>query len=75
MFACPQRIVDRMERPWREVTCITKMMRAELVGGAWEWHQDYGHWYHNCHAASLCFDCRQPGEPANGCLRARADGG
>ncbi len=26
----------------------TKMMLKEpRVGGAWEWHQDYGYWYHN----------------------------
>ncbi len=21
--------------------------KAPFVGGAWEWHQDYGYWYHN----------------------------
>src|SRR5580658_9963930 len=21
--------------------------KEPLVGGAWEWHQDYGYWYHN----------------------------
>ncbi|HEX7844928.1 MAG TPA: phytanoyl-CoA dioxygenase family protein [Chitinophagaceae bacterium] len=26
----------------------TKLMQKEpLVGGAWEWHQDYGYWYHD----------------------------
>ncbi|MBA3709410.1 MAG: phytanoyl-CoA dioxygenase family protein, partial [Planctomycetes bacterium] len=26
----------------------SKIMRKEpRVGGAWEWHQDYGYWYHD----------------------------
>lgn len=30
----------------------SKLMQKEpKVGGAWEWHQDYGYWY----KTSLCF--------------------
>src|SRR4051794_34307149 len=50
MFARLPRIVNRMEQllggevyHWH-----TKMMLKEpRVGGAWEWHQDYGYWYNN----------------------------
>jgi hypothetical protein len=50
LFARLPRLVDRAEQllvdevyHWH-----TKMMLKEpLVGGAWEWHQDYGYWYHN----------------------------
>jgi len=50
MFARSTRIVDRMEQVLGgEVYHYhTKMMLKEpRVGGAWEWHQDYGYWYHN----------------------------
>jgi ectoine hydroxylase-related dioxygenase (phytanoyl-CoA dioxygenase family) len=43
-----------------------------LVGGAWEWHQDYGYWYHNgClfpHLAS-CMLALDATTRANGCLQ------
>jgi hypothetical protein len=50
LFARSPRIVDRMEQMlggevyhWH-----SKMMLKEpRVGGAWEWHQDYGYWYDN----------------------------
>ena len=50
MFSRSPRVADRMEQilggevyHWH-----TKMMLKEPhVGGAWEWHQDYGYWYHN----------------------------
>ncbi len=41
-------------------------------GGAWEWHQDYGYWYHNgCllpHMASVMV-ALDPATRANGCLQ------
>lgn len=50
MFARSARLVDRAE----QLLCDevyhwhSKMMLKEpRVGGAWEWHQDYGYWYHN----------------------------
>jgi len=43
-----------------------------LVGGAWEWHQDYGYWYHNgCLFPNLasCMVALDPTTRANGCLQ------
>ena len=46
--------------------------KEPFVGGAWEWHQDYGYWYHNgCifpHLAS-CRVALDHSTTANGCLR------
>lgn len=45
--------------------------KAPFVGGAWEWHQDYGYWYHNgClfpHLASCQIALDRSGTE-NGCL-------
>lgn len=47
-------------------------MKEPKVGGAWEWHQDYGYWYNNgClfpHMAS-CFIAVDPNTKENGCLQ------
>jgi len=51
-----------------------KMMQKEpRVGGAWEWHQDYGYWYRNekflfPHMAS-CMIAVDKATKANGCLQ------
>ena len=46
--------------------------KEPFVGGAWEWHQDYGYWYHNgClfpHLAS-CQIALDRSTTENGCLR------
>ncbi len=46
--------------------------KEPFVGGAWEWHQDYGYWYHNgClfpHLAS-CQIALDHATQANGCLQ------
>jgi len=46
--------------------------KEPFVGGAWEWHQDYGYWYHNgClfpHLAS-CMIALDPTSRENGCLK------
>jgi ectoine hydroxylase len=46
--------------------------KQPFVGGAWEWHQDYGYWYHNgCifpHLAS-CQVALDRSTSANGCLQ------
>jgi ectoine hydroxylase-related dioxygenase (phytanoyl-CoA dioxygenase family) len=46
--------------------------KEPFVGGAWEWHQDYGYWYHNgClfpHLAS-CQVALDHSTSANGCLQ------
>jgi ectoine hydroxylase len=48
------------------------MLKEPLVGGAWEWHQDYGYWYQNgClypYMAS-CLIALDPATRANGCLQ------
>lgn len=75
MFSRSPRIVDRMQQllggevyHWH-----TKMMLKEpLVGGAWEWHQDYGYWYDNgCLYPDLasCLIAVDRATKANGCLQ------
>lgn len=48
------------------------MLKEPLVGGAWEWHQDYGYWYsYGClypHMAS-CYIAIDRATRANGCLQ------
>jgi ectoine hydroxylase len=68
------RIVDRMEAfLWGEVYHYhSKMILKEpRVGGAWEWHQDYGYWYQNgCLFPNMasCLIAIDPATRANGCL-------
>jgi hypothetical protein len=75
MFSRSPRIVERMEQllggevyHWH-----TKMMLKEpRVGGAWEWHQDYGYWYHNgCLYPYLasCLIAVDRATRENGCLQ------
>lgn len=75
MFSRSERIVDRMEQllggevyHWH-----TKMMLKEpRTGGAWEWHQDYGYWYHNGCLYPLLASCLiavSRSNRANGCLQ------
>jgi hypothetical protein len=48
------------------------ILKESRVGGAWEWHQDYGYWYHNgClfpHLAS-CMIAVDRATRENGCLQ------
>lgn len=48
------------------------MLKEPKIGGAWEWHQDYGYWYnYGClypHMAS-CYIAIDPAVKANGCLQ------
>jgi ectoine hydroxylase-related dioxygenase (phytanoyl-CoA dioxygenase family) len=75
MFARSLRIVDRMEQALGGEVYLyhMKMMLKEpRVGGAWEWHQDYGYWYHNgcllpLLASGLIAVSRA--NQANGCLQ------
>lgn len=75
MFARNPRIVDRMEQMLGGEVYLyhMKMMLKEpRVGGAWEWHQDYGYWYHNgCLRPDLasCLIAVTPSNKANGCLQ------
>ena len=75
MFSRSPRIIDRMEQllGGEVYHYHTKMMLKEpFVGGAWEWHQDYGYWYSNgClypHMAS-CLIAVDRATKANGCLQ------
>jgi len=50
MFSRGRRMVDAMEQLLKDEVYHyhSKMMLKEpQVGGAWEWHQDYGYWYQN----------------------------
>ncbi len=75
MFSRSPRIVGAMEQllDGEVYHYHTKMMLKEpLVGGAWEWHQDYGYWYNNgClypYMAS-CLIAVDRATQANGCLQ------
>jgi ectoine hydroxylase len=75
MFSRSPRIVDRMEQllGGEVYHYHTKMMLKEpYVGGAWEWHQDYGYWYHNGCLFPLLASCLIAVDRAtrrNGCLQ------
>lgn len=75
MFARSVRIVDRMEQALGGEVYLyhMKMMLKEpKVGGAWEWHQDYGYWYHNGCLLPLLASCLiavSRANKANGCLQ------
>src|SRR5436190_1764657 len=74
-FVRCRRIVDAMERLLHgEVYHYHHKMilKEPYVGGAWEWHQDYGYWYHNgCLAPHLasCMIALDRATRQNGCLQ------
>lgn len=48
------------------------MLKEPRVGGAWEWHQDYGYWYQNgCLFPDMasCLIALDPATKANGCIQ------
>jgi ectoine hydroxylase-related dioxygenase (phytanoyl-CoA dioxygenase family) len=48
------------------------MLKEPLVGGAWEWHQDYGYWYNNgCLYPDMasCLIAVDRAHKSNGCLQ------
>jgi ectoine hydroxylase-related dioxygenase (phytanoyl-CoA dioxygenase family) len=69
----------------RMVDTVTRLLGGEVyhyqskltakephVGGAWEWHQDYGYWYHNgCLRPDLlsCMIALDRSDRYNGCLQ------
>jgi ectoine hydroxylase len=69
------RIVNRMEAflGGEVYHYHSKMILKEpRVGGAWEWHQDYGYWYQNgCLFPDMasCLIAIDPATQANGCLQ------
>ena len=75
MFSRGERVVRGMEQVLGgEVYHYhAKMMLKEpKVGGAWEWHQDYGYWYNNgClrHDMASCMVAVDRAMKANGCLQ------
>lgn len=75
MFSRSPRIVNRMEQllGGEVYHYHTKMMLKEpRVGGAWEWHQDFGYWYHNgCLFPYLasCLIAVDRATRENGCLQ------
>ena len=75
LAARSHRVVDTIEQILGgEVYHYHSKLTAKepLEGGAWEWHQDYGYWYHNgCllpHMASVMVALDQA-TPENGCLQ------
>lgn len=74
-FARSRRVVAAMERllGGEVYHYHHKMILKEpRVGGAWEWHQDYGYWYSNgCLFPDMasCFIAVDPATQANGCLQ------
>jgi ectoine hydroxylase len=74
-FVRCRRIVDTMERllDGEVYHYHHKMILKDArTGGAWEWHQDYGYWYHNgCLAPDLasCMIAVDPATKENGCLQ------
>lgn len=75
MFSRAPRIVDRMEQllDGEVYHYHSKMMLKEpFVGGAWEWHQDYGYWYNFGCLYPLLASCLIAVDRAtreNGCLQ------
>lgn len=74
-FVRSPRLVDPMEQLLKgEVYHYhhKMMLKEPFVGGAWEWHQDYGYWYSNdClfpYMAS-CLIAIDRATPDNGCLQ------
>ena len=74
-FVRCRRLVDAMERLLEgEVYHYHHKMilKEPRVGGAWEWHQDYGYWYNNACLFPLLASAMIAVDPAtreNGCLR------
>ena len=70
-----RRIVDSMSRFLGDEVYHYhhKMMLKEAkIGGAWEWHQDYGYWYsYGCLYPTMasCYVAVDPATRENGCLQ------
>jgi ectoine hydroxylase len=73
-FVRSQRLVGAMEQLLRtEVYHYhhKMMLKEPRVGGAWEWHQDYGYWYQNFlrSAMASCMIAVDRAHRGNGCLQ------
>lgn len=75
MFSRNERVVNIVERLIGDRVYLyhAKMiLKNAHDGGAWEWHQDYGYWYHNgCLAPDMasCLIAVDPNTAENGCLQ------
>jgi ectoine hydroxylase-related dioxygenase (phytanoyl-CoA dioxygenase family) len=75
MFARSRRQVERMEQCLADEVYLYHMkmnVKDPRVGGAWEWHQDYGYWYNNgCLFPNMasCMISVTPSSQENGCLQ------
>lgn len=76
LYVSARRIVDNMELlfggemyHWHH----KMMLKEPRVGGAWEWHQDYGYWYVNNHCLypdmASCAIAVDRASRANGCMQ------
>ncbi|MBM3280328.1 MAG: phytanoyl-CoA dioxygenase family protein [Candidatus Handelsmanbacteria bacterium] len=74
-FCHGRRIVDAMEKLMDDEVYLyhyKMMVKEPRVGGAWEWHQDYGYWYNNnCLYPDMasCYIAVDRAHQDNGCLQ------
>ncbi|HCQ04913.1 MAG TPA: phytanoyl-CoA dioxygenase family protein [Candidatus Latescibacteria bacterium] len=74
-FVHGRRIVDTMERVMGDEVYLyhyKMMVKEPKIGGAWEWHQDYGYWYHNQALypdMASCYIAVDRAYRGNGCLQ------
>ena len=75
MFSRGRRLADSVEKILGEPifhTTTKIMMKEPLIGGAWEWHQDYGYWandnYHLYPKLVSCMIAINEATIENGCL-------
>lgn len=70
-----RRVVDTLERLMGDEVYLyhyKMMVKEPRVGGAWEWHQDYGYWYHNQALypdMASCYIAVDRAHRGNGCLQ------
>lgn len=76
MFSRSRRLVDSCEAIIGEEmyhTSTKVMMKEPKVGGAWEWHQDFGYWHHDnlmLHPKAIsCMVAIDTASKENGCLQ------
>jgi len=75
MFSRGARVVRGMEQLFGQEVYhyhAKMMLKEPKVGGAWEWHQDYGYWYNNgCLLPDMasCMVAVDRAMKANGCLQ------
>jgi ectoine hydroxylase-related dioxygenase (phytanoyl-CoA dioxygenase family) len=76
MFSRGRRLTDAAEQLLDEAVFLTTskiMLKEPLVGGAWEWHQDFGYWHNdNFHLYPKLVSCMiaiNEATSENGCLQ------